>query len=141
MRFEVLIVTLGMIVGIMAGIVILCGAGTEYQYSHHPAPLYGVYNYDNVSHGVSITVFSVNGTHNNTLVCSEIHLLEAGSHEKSSIKNDEGGEFRFEISIDDRVPQEFTFIFQSCNSLGISVHKEREVQAQIIDIYSELPGI
>ncbi|KAF1078578.1 hypothetical protein MKMG_00538 [Methanogenium sp. MK-MG] len=112
---------------------IFCGTGSEYQDSQPPLPLFGVYSNDDIPHEVTITVFGINGTRNNTLVCSEIHLLEAGGHEKSSIKNDEGGEFRFEISIDDEVPQEFSFGFQRSSSLAISVQSERDVWAQIVE--------
>jgi hypothetical protein len=87
-----------------------------------------------MSHEVNITVFGVNGTRNNTLVCSEFHLLEAGGHEKSSVRNDGGGEFQFEISIDDGVPQEFSFGFQRCSSLAISVQSEHDVWAHIVEI-------
>lgn len=133
MRFEVLIATLVVVGVIIAGMAILCGTGSEYQDSQPPLPLFGVYSNDDVPHKVNITVFGVNGTRNNTFVCSEIHLLEAGGHEKSSIKNDGGGEFRFEISIDDGVSQEFSFGFQRSSSLAISIQGEHDVWAHIVE--------
>jgi hypothetical protein len=61
-------------------------------------------------------------------------LLEAGGHKKSSIRNDGGGEFRFEISIDDGVPQDFSFGFQRSSSLVISVQGKHDVWAHIVEI-------
>ena len=133
MRSEVLIATLVVAGVILIGITILCGTEPEYLDSQPPLALFGVYSNDDVPHEVNITVFGVNGTRNNTFVCSEIYLLEVGGHEKSSAKNNIGGEFRFEISIDDGVLQEFSFGFQRSSSLAISAQSEHDVWVHIIE--------
>jgi hypothetical protein len=105
-----------------------------------PPSLFGLYNDDEVQHEVNITIFSVNGTQNNTQVCSETFWVEAGGKEKSSFKNDDGGEYLFEISIDEGAPQEFTFSLGRSTSLAISILTKHEIETSTMIRNSMLEG-
>ncbi|WP_225353841.1 hypothetical protein [Methanolacinia petrolearia] len=97
-----------------------------------PPSLFSVYNDDEVPHEVNITIFSVNGTHNNTQVCSETFRVKSGGKKKSSIMNDDGGEYLFKISIDKGALQEFTLLIERSDSLVISVITEQDIEISTI---------
>lgn len=90
--------------------------------------LFSVYNDDDAPHEVNITIFGVNGTHNNTQVCSETFRVKSGGKKKSSIINDDGGEYLFKISIDEGSLQEFTLFLERSDSLAISVLTGQDIE-------------
>ena len=94
--------------------------------------LFSVYNDDEAPHEVNITIFGVNGTHNNTQVCSETFRVKSGGKKESSFKNDDGGEYLFKISIDEGALQEFTLLLERYNSLAISVLTEQDIEISTI---------
>ncbi|ADN35148.1 hypothetical protein Mpet_0374 [Methanolacinia petrolearia DSM 11571] len=114
---------------ILAIIAIIYLIGSEHlDDGVNPPSLFSIYNDDKAPHEVNITIFGVNGTHNNTQVCSETFWVKAGGKKKSSFKNDDGGEYLFKISIDEGALQEFTLLIERSNSLAISVLTEKDIE-------------
>ncbi|MDK2974121.1 MAG: hypothetical protein PWP08_492 [Methanofollis sp.] len=122
------------VVGAIAvgALVVLCETGSEYRDTQpSPLSLFSVSNQDDVPHEVVVTVYNMSENH--TRVCSETYRLEADGYETSSFKNEGEAEYRFEVSIDDRTPQEFTFYLQRCHSLDLSIRTDCDVRALVIE--------
>jgi hypothetical protein len=130
MRAAAALMTVLVVVGvIVVGTAALYGAGQEQPESlPHPSPsLFHLFNSDDVPHGVNVTVFDANANTNAPLY-SETYRLEAGSGATSSIKTNDGGEYRFEISVDGEDPKEHTFNFSRYSFLIISVQMEGAIR-------------
>jgi len=128
MRAAVLVAAL---VVIVVGTAALYGAGQEQPESlpHSSPSLFHLFNSDDVPHGVNVTIFDANANHTSAPLYSETYRLEADSGATSSIKTNDGGEYRFEISVDGEDPKEFTFSFSRYSFLIISVRMEGAIQA------------